>query len=181
MHNRQYQMAIFVTPESEDDPEWPNKRKWFDASKWLQSGQYIKLNDFYLLNLKYFPIDDLHQFGITRRLQKAIKDSLVFVPDLASINNMGDEDFFHLMKNNLSYEYLRSEFNKKTLEPTFDYFLIFFIYKGEKYEVQLIRQPYKNDFIFKTYASYVHKAGYWHSTDPAEYSYRDYLAGKPIN
>ncbi len=85
------------------------------------------------------------------------------------------------MKNNISYEYLRTEFNEETLEPIEDYFLIYFTYKGEKYEVQLMRKPYEGDFIFLMRASRVHKAGYWHSIDPAEYSYRDYLAGKPIN
>ena len=42
MYQQQYKMAVHVTPESENDPEWPSKKKWFDASEWLSTPQYIK-------------------------------------------------------------------------------------------------------------------------------------------
>jgi hypothetical protein len=50
-YTQQYQMAVFVTPDSQDDPEWPSKRKWFDASEWLKTPQCIKINDFNVLNI----------------------------------------------------------------------------------------------------------------------------------
>lgn len=83
------------------------------------------------------------------------------------------------MKGKLSYEYLRTEFNAKTLIPDDDYFLFFFTYNEKKYEVVLLREPYEDGFSFP-YAGFVHKAGYWHSKSLEGYSYRDYLAGKPV-
>jgi len=180
MYNQQYKMAIFVTPESEDDPEWPNKRKWFDASKWLKNSKYIKINEFYLLNIQYIPIRDLHDFSITLALQESIKDSVNLEPKIIPLSKLDNQIFYKEMEKNLSYEYLRTEFNSNTLEPTGDFFLIFFTYKNEKYEVELLRTPYKGGFIFLTQGSFVHKAGHWHSVSPKDYSYRDYLAGKPI-
>ncbi len=180
MCERTYQMAIFVTPKSEDDPEWPNKRKWFDASKWLKTPQYIKINEFYLINKKFIPLGKSDRFGITRRLQEAIRDSSNAIPELSEINNMEENGFLLLMESTYSYEYLRSEFDSDTLEPTEDYFLLFFNYKGVDYELELLRTIYKGMFVFMPFGSSIHKAGYWHPISPKGYSYRDYLAGKPI-
>ncbi|WP_333781320.1 hypothetical protein [Yersinia mollaretii] len=179
MYIKQYQMAVFVTPDSESDVEWPNKHKWFDASEWLEKEQYIKIDNFYLLNTKYVPIENLNIFGITRRLQAAIKNSVSFSPEFTELNNMDDIDFYHLMENNLSYEYLRTEFNDETLKPTEDYFLIYFTFKGVKYEVELLRTIYNGKFVFMTYGSVVHKQGFWHLSLNG-YSNRDYLVGKGI-
>jgi len=180
IYNQQYQMAIRVTPDSENDPEWPSKRKWFDAKRWLKSPQYIKINEFYLLNTMYNPIDKPSYFGVTRRLKEGVKKSVNRMPELTIINNMDNNTFHAMIEKNYSFEYLRSRFNKDTLEPTDDYFLLFFKYKGKNYELQLLRSNYEGEFIFTPFGSRIHKAGYWHSISPKDYSYRDYLAGKPI-
>ncbi|HHZ7545702.1 TPA: hypothetical protein ACWL2W_005648, partial [Klebsiella pneumoniae] len=111
MHRDYYQMAVLVSADNESSPEWPNKRKWFDARKWLETSQYIKIDDFYVLNERYIPIDVLDDFGITRRLQDSIKESINIEPALSSLNDIDAIVFFDLMKDNLSYEYLRTEFN----------------------------------------------------------------------
>lgn len=179
MYQKQYQMAVLVIPDSENDREWPSKKKWFDASTWLKTSQYIKIDDFYLLNIRYIPIKKINDFHITLTLQEAIKRSINIEPALFGLDKMDNQKFFHCMKDNLSYEYLRTEFDVATLTPINDYFLFFFNYKGKYYEVELLREPYKDGFAFP-YAGYVHKAGYWHSTSLEGYSYRDYLEGKPI-
>lgn len=179
MYQKQYQMAVLVTPDSENDPEWPSKKKWFDASIWLRNSQYIKIDDFYLLNTKYLPIEKINDFRITRAIQRSIGDSVNLEPNLLQLNQMDDDAFYIFMKDNLSFEYLRSEFNIKTLTPVNDYFLFLFSYKGKRYEVVLLRETYKNEVSFP-YSGFVHKAGYWHSSSPAEYSYRDYIEGKAI-
>ncbi|EPW7974081.1 hypothetical protein ACWPSR_000068 [Cronobacter turicensis] len=181
MYQQQYKMAVIVSTGNENDPQWPSKRIWFDASDWLRDPQYLKINDFYLLKLKYHPIDNLNDFGITLSLQEAIKNSVGTQPQLKSLNNMNNQDFFHCVKNKLSYEYLRSEFNSENFKPTEDYFLIFFSYDGVKYEVELLRTFYKGDFLFMTHGlAMVNKAGYWHAVSPAQYSYRDYIKENSI-
>lgn len=180
MHQQKYKMVVFVTPDSENDSEWPNKRKWFDASEWLKTKQYIKIDDFYLINSNYIPIDDLNVFGITHRIQSAINSSGGLDHKLYLLKDMSAIDFLNLMRGQLSYEYLRTEFNDKTLKPTDDYFLISFSYKGKIYEVELLREIYKSGFIFMTYGSVVNKSGYWHSVSPAGYSYKDYREGRPL-
>ncbi|WP_281083852.1 hypothetical protein [Klebsiella quasivariicola] len=179
MYQKQYQMAVLVTPDSENDPEWPSKKKWFDASEWLRNPQYIKIDDFYILNIKYVPIEKINDFRITRAIHRSIVDSVNLEPNLSLLSQMNDDTFYIFMKDNLSYEYLRTEFNSETLTPVNDYFLFFFTYKGANYEVVLLREPYKNGGSFP-YAGFVHKAGYWHSTSLEGYSFRDYLAGKPV-
>ncbi|MEG6303627.1 hypothetical protein UXP06_03350 [Enterobacter ludwigii] len=180
MHEQQYQMSVLVTPDNENDPEWPSKRKWFDASKWLRIPQYVKIDQIYLLNIKYLPIEDINDFDITLTLQDAIRDEINRLPELSALSKMDDDDFFNLMKNNISYEYLRTKFDVNTLEPTDDYFLFYFTYKGKEYEVELLRKIINNNFLFMPYGYHADRKGYWHSTSPAQYSYRDYIKGKAI-
>ena len=179
MNQQQYQMYVRVTPDSENDPEWPSKKKWFDASKWIKDSHYVKINDAYLLNVKYIHIEKLNDFRITLTLQEAIRRSINLEPKLLDLYKMDNQIFFQTMKDNISCEYLRTQFDAKTLTPVNDYFLFFFTYKGIDYEVEVLREPYEDGFSFP-YPGFDHKAGYWHSTSPAQYSYRDYIAGKVI-
>lgn len=179
MNQQQYQMYVRVTPDSENDPEWPSKKKWFDASKWIKDSHYVKINDAYLLNVKYIHIEKLNDFRITLTLQEAIRRSINLEPKLLDLYKMDNQIFFQTMKDNISCEYLRTQFDAKTLTPVNDYFLFFFTYKGIDYEVEVLREPYEDGFSFP-YSGFDHKAGYWHSTSPAQYSYRDYIAGKVI-
>ncbi|CBJ45063.1 conserved hypothetical protein [Erwinia amylovora ATCC 49946] len=179
MYQQKYQMYVRVTPDRESDPEWPGKKKWFDSSRWLKDPRYIKISDSYVLNAEYKPIDNLNDFRITLTLQEAIKKSIDLELGLLNLDGMDNQSFFRHMKDNLSCEYLRTQFNSQTLTPVNDYFLFFFTYDGRVYEVEMLREPYGDGFSFP-YASLVHKAGYWHSTSPAGYSYRDYLEGKPV-
>jgi hypothetical protein len=92
---------------------------------------------------------------------------------------MEAQEFHQYMKGKLSYEYLRTEFNKETLQPTEDYFLIYFSYKDVKYEVELLRTIYNGKFLFLTHGATVEKAGAWYSSLNGS-SYKDYLAEKTI-
>ncbi|WP_127960444.1 hypothetical protein, partial [Serratia microhaemolytica] len=159
---RPYQMAISVVPESMDDPEWPSKKQLFDASQWLKSGQYIKINDFYLLNLGYIKIDDINSFGIEGELQDAIDETVWAEPTLARLDRMDFLEFHKEMKGRLTYEYLYSKFEKETLTPTEDYFLIFFSEQGRDYEVRVRRTPFQDDFTFYKMGD-IEKAGTWHA------------------
>lgn len=178
MYKKQYQMAVFVTPESENDLEWPNKKKWFDVGVWLRNSQCIKIDDFHLLNIKYIPIEKI-DYPITRAIQRSIKYSINSLPRLSQLAQMNDVNFYNLMKDNLSYEYLRTEFNSKELTPVNDYFIFFFYYKGRSYEVVLLREPFRDGVSFP-YAGLIYTKGHWHSASSAGYSYKDYLAGEPI-
>lgn len=180
MNKSQYQMAVLVTPDSEDDPEWPNKRKWFDASKWLNSPQYVKIDDFYLLNLKYHPIDNRNSMGAIIALHHAIRDFSKNNHNFSELNEMNNDVFYSYMKDKISYEYLRSRFDTDTLEPTNDYFLLYFYYNGEEYEVELLRKMTKYGLMFMPFEYHMNKKGYWHAVDPAAYSYQDYIDGKSI-
>ena len=179
MYHEKYQMAVFITPENENDVEWPNKRKWFDAHQWLSTQDYIKINDFFLLNLKYTPIKKLDDYRITLAIHRAIKKSINLEPHLSPLNSMTNSDFFDFLKDNLSYEYLMTGFDASSLLPIKDYFLFSFSFNGVNYEVELLREPYENSFSFP-YIGYVHKAGYWYSPNSGNYSYKDYLEGKKI-
>lgn len=179
MYQQKYQMYVRITPDSENDPEWPSKKKWLDASRWLKNQHYIKINDTYLLNTEHTPINNLSDFRISRAIHRSISKSINLEPELSALNEMNDDVFFDFIKNVLSYEYLRTQFNSETLMPTNDFFLFFFSFKEINYEVVLLREPYKNEFSYP-YSGYVHKAGYWHSTSLEGYSYRDYVAGKPV-
>lgn len=127
MHKSQQQMAILVISDSENDLDYPNKRKWFDASRWLSTSQYIKIDDFYLLNLKYHPVDNVNDAGIIVILHFAIRDAIKKFPELLKLSQMDNKEFFHFMQNKLSNEYLRTKFNEDTLEPTDDYFYSFLL------------------------------------------------------
>ncbi|WP_230979101.1 hypothetical protein [Intestinirhabdus alba] len=177
MWQQQYQMYVLVTPDSEDDPEWPSKKKWFDASEWLKTSQYIKIDDAHLINKEYAPVDNLNDFSIMLKVQEVIKDSVRQEPNLINLARIDEQDFFHLMKDGFTYEYLRTRFDQRTLKPIVDYFLILFSYNGVDYEVELLRTPYKEGYSFSC-AGVVHKAGYWHGVSPAGYSWREYLAGQ---
>ncbi|ESO48900.1 hypothetical protein SEEA5553_13480 [Salmonella enterica subsp. enterica serovar Agona str. 246555-3] len=126
MHKSQQQMAILVISDSENDLDYPNKRKWFDASRWLSTSQYIKIDDFYLLNLKHHPVNNINDAGIIVILHFAIRDAIKKFPELSKLSQMDNKEFFHFMQHKLSNEYLRTKFNEDTLEPTDDYFLFFF-------------------------------------------------------
>ncbi len=179
MHQSKYQMYVRVTPDSEEDSEWPSKKKWFNAAKWIEGSHFIKLNDTYVLNYKYKPIDELNDFRIARAIHRAIRKSIALEPELHHLANMDDDSFFDYLQDGVSFEYLRTQFDPDTLIPDNDYFLFSFICKGIGYEVEVLRVPYKDDFSFP-YVGYVHKAGYWHSVSPAAYSYKDYRENKPL-
>ncbi|EIZ8586945.1 hypothetical protein MQY53_004567 [Salmonella enterica subsp. enterica] len=178
MYQSQYQMSILITPDREDDPEWPSKQIWFDASKWLNMPQYIKIDDFYILNAKYHPVDFKTNFNVMETLKFAIQEAGSSFPDLIKLSQMNNDDFSTFMENKLSYEYLRSKFNINTLEPTDDYFLFYFSYNEKAYEVKLLRKATKYGLIFVPYGYKVNKKGYWHTVEPAAYSYQDYINGK---
>lgn len=44
------------------------------------------------------------------------------------------------MKDKLSSEYLETQFDKETLTPTIDFFLIYFIFNNKRYEVPIRRE-----------------------------------------
>ncbi|EAN7744048.1 hypothetical protein EOF34_21005, partial [Salmonella enterica] len=165
------QMAILVISDSENDLDYPNKRKWFDASRWLSTSQYIKIDDFYLLNLKYHPVDNVNDAGIIVILHFAIRDAIKKFPELLKLSQMDNKDFFHFMQNKLSNEYLRTKFNEDTLEPTDDYFLFFFTYNEISYEVELLRKVTDHGIIFVPYGYQINKKGDWHRRHPSTYSY----------
>lgn len=171
MHKSQQQMAILVISDSENDLDYPNKRKWFDASRWLSTSQYIKIDDFYLLNLKYHPVDNVNDAGIIVILHFSIRDAIKKFPELLKLSQMDNKDFFHFMQNKLSNEYLRAKFNEDTLEPTDDYFLFFFTYNEISYEVELLRKVTDHGIIFVPYGYQINKKGDWHRRHPSTYSY----------
>ena len=129
--------------------------------------------------MKCIPIKKLDDYRITLAIHRAIKKSIILEPHLLPLSSTTNSDFFDFLEGNLSYEYLMSGFDEKSLLPVRDYFLFFFNFEGVNYEVELLREPYENDFSYP-YVGYVHKSGYWHSVSPKEYSYRDYLNGKHL-
>ncbi|EDR2105733.1 hypothetical protein DB421_005179, partial [Salmonella enterica subsp. enterica] len=106
MHKSQQQMAILVISNSENDLDYPNKRKWFDASRWLSTSQYIKIDDFYLLNLKHHPVNNINDAGIIVILHFAIRDAIKKFSELSKLSQMDNKEFFHFMQHKLSNEYL---------------------------------------------------------------------------
>lgn len=94
MYQQQYQMYVRVTPDSENDPEWPSKKKWFDASRWFKDSNYVKINDTYLLNVEYIPIENLNDFRITLTLQEAIRRSINLEPKLLGLHKLDNQIFF---------------------------------------------------------------------------------------
>ncbi|WP_237142207.1 hypothetical protein [Salmonella enterica] len=175
MYKSQQQMAILVISDNENDPEWPNKRKWFDASRWLSTSQYVKVDDFYLLNLKYRPIKNTNDAEVIVILHFAIRDAIKKFPELSKLSQMDNRTFFNFMQGKVSYEYLRTKFNEDTLEPTDDYFLLFFTYNETSYEVELLRKVTEHGIMFVPYGYQVNKKGYWYSVHPSTYSYKGYV------
>lgn len=175
IHKSQQQMAVLVIPDSENDPEWPNKRKWFDASRWLSTSQYIKVDDFYLLNLKYHPINNVNDAGVIVILHFAIRDAIKKFPELSKLSQMDNKTFFYFMQGKLSYEYLRTKFNEGTLEPTDDYFLLFFTYDEISYEVELLRKVTDHGIMFVPYGYQVNKKGYWNRVHSSASYYNGYM------
>ncbi len=94
MHKSQQQMAILVISDSENDLDYPNKRKWFDTSRWLSTSQYIKIDDFYLLNLKHHPVNNINDAGIIVILHFAIRDAIKKFPELSKLSQMDNKEFF---------------------------------------------------------------------------------------
>ncbi|MGG8275976.1 hypothetical protein PGR10_05365 [Klebsiella sp. 141198] len=92
-------MAVLVTPESENDPEWPSKKKWFNASKWLSTPQYIKIRDYYVINTQYAPID-VDSSRIISELQEAIKSSKRRFLELTVLSELEWQKFHDVMKYN---------------------------------------------------------------------------------
>lgn len=182
MYRQEYQMVVTVPTADANDPNWPNKKIRFDASEWLCQSQYIKINDFYVLNTQYVPIADLNDFGVILGLQEAIEGASYRLPELSELTTMDAQIFKKLVEDKLTYEYLMTEFDSETLKPVNDHFLIFFTYRNVKYEVPVVRIISKTsgEYSYRFFENTVRKAGYWHNTDPAVYSYKDYVNGKKI-
>jgi hypothetical protein len=178
-HKMNYQMAILETVTDWDAPDFPSKKVYFDASKWLKQKQYIKIDDYRLLNLNYEKIDLLSEFGWA-------SISLAFEEEIAKTSGNIGEELKELKKLNwqqlektlspiLKWQYLYTEFDKKTLLPTLDYFLFEFDYKGKIYELLLIRTIYEDEFIFLNFFGLDYKG--WTERDlPDNFlTYRKYL------
>ncbi|MDE9488136.1 hypothetical protein [Xenorhabdus bovienii] len=176
IHMQKYQMAVLVPSYDENSSEFPNKKVWFDASEWLSTNQYIKVNDFYLINKRGVTIDNLNSTYITMQLQYKIDDSESFF-ELKALKNMDPVIFFNLMKNKISYEYLYTQFDDKSLKPVQDIFLIKFSYKEKNYEVFTIRELHNNEHIYSC-IEFIYKEGEWHKSNRNLLTYRDYLADK---
>lgn len=52
------------------------------------------------------------------------------------------------MKDKLSSEYLETQFEKETLTPTIDFFLIYSIYNNKRYEVPIRREYSGNKYHY---------------------------------
>ncbi|MHB7114598.1 hypothetical protein ACYCGY_07370, partial [Klebsiella pneumoniae] len=94
---------------------------------------------------------------------------------LSVLSDLDNQEFRELMKDKLSSEYLETQFEKETLTPTIDFFLIYSIYNNKRYEVPIRREYSGNKYHYWVLEGSVKKAGYWHERFPASYSYRKYL------
>ncbi|MCC8367581.1 hypothetical protein J8V57_15115 [Xenorhabdus sp. PB61.4] len=177
MHMQKYQMAVNVSVYDENSIDFPSKKVVFDASKWLKEHQYIKVNDFFLINKKFPPIEDLNTTYITTELQFEIDKLESGFPELRALKNMDALEFSDLMENKINYEYLYSQFDQKSLKPEQDIFLISFLYGENKYEVEMIRKTCEGIYLY-TSLSGVYKEGGWHESNRNFLTYRDYLSGK---
>lgn len=176
MTNQQYQMAILIPELDANATEWPSKRQWFDASKWLKNNRYIKVNDFYLIDTEYTPIDNLNSFNITLAIQTAINDKGNWLSELNSLVDLDPQLFFKLVKDQLDYEYVYTEFNEKTLTPTLDWFLIRFPYQEKKYEALMRREFVNGDFFFMCFGrTYIYPEGEWHRDFNDLLTYKEYM------
>jgi hypothetical protein len=174
---QKYQMAVNVSVYDEKSIDFPSKKVVFDASEWLKNPQYIKVNDFLLINKKINPIEDLNTIYITTELQFEIDKLESDFPELQKLKNMDALEFSDLIENKMSYEYIYSQFDKKSLKPEQDVFLISFLYNGNKYEVEMIRKICNGKFLY-TSLSGIYKEGEWYKSNMNFLTYRDYLAGK---
>ncbi|MDE9539598.1 hypothetical protein [Xenorhabdus bovienii] len=176
MHTQKYQMAVNVSVYDESSLDFPSKKVWFDASEWLKSSQYIRVNDFYLIDKKFTPIEDLNTVFVTMALQSEIDDIGAGFPELHVLKDMEPIKFRHFMEGNLSYEYVYTKFDEESLKPIRDLFLIKFIYKEKKYELLAIRKK-SNGKYFYTPVSGIYKENGWHKENNDLLTYRNYLAG----
>ncbi|CDM88586.1 hypothetical protein [Xenorhabdus bovienii] len=182
MHMQKYKMAILMPSYDENSSEYPSKKVWFDASEWLATSQYIKVSDFFLINKKIIPIENvnsvdvLKSLKITRTLQEKINDSRDF-PELHILKNMNSIDFLKLMQDKFNYEYVYTEFDEESLKPVRDFFLLKFPFKGKKYELLVIRSIYENEYTYDSYW-FILRENEWHNNHRDIMTYRDYLEGK---
>ncbi|WP_038237567.1 hypothetical protein [Xenorhabdus szentirmaii] len=179
MYMKKYQMYVRVASYDENSAEFPSKRIWFDASEWLNSPQYIKVHGTYLINKKFIPLENLDTWGalgITMKLQDKIDNSNTF-PELNALKNMETIKFLNLMKDKMSYEYIYTKFDEKSLKPVLDFFLVKFLYKEKRYELLMMRRLYENDYVYDHYG-FVYKENEWHKENDDIMTYRDYLEGK---
>ncbi|WP_099138892.1 hypothetical protein [Xenorhabdus szentirmaii] len=177
MYMQKYQMAVNVSVYDENSIDFPSKKIWFDASKWLTTSQYIKVNDFYLINKKFTSIENLNTVYVTMALQSGIDRIGANIPELHTLKNMDPIKFFDLMENKMSYEYIYTKFDEKSLKPTRDFFLIKFIYKEDKYELLTNRRASEGNYFFDVYDQ-VYRYNKWHKSNKDLLTYRDYLEGK---
>ncbi|MBC8954047.1 hypothetical protein [Xenorhabdus sp. PB62.4] len=179
MHMQKYQMAVLVPSYDENSSEYPNKKVWFDASEWLKTPQYIKVSDFFIINKKFTPIDNLDtlkMLSITTVLQDEIDNSREF-SDLSELKNIGMMDFLDLMKDKINYEYIYSEFNEESLKPLQDFFLVKFIHKEKKYELFIRRSFSDGEYVYDHFNP-IYRENEWHKRNKNIMTYRDYLEGK---
>lgn len=176
MYIQKYQMYVRVTSYDENSSEFPSKKVWFDASEWLKSSQYIKVHDTYLINNKFIPIKNLNTLNITMTLQDEIDSSRKF-SELNVLKDMESIKFLHLMQDKMNYEYIYTKFDKESLKPVLDFFLIKFPYKEKKYELLVMRRIYENEYVYDHYDS-IYREGEWHKYNKDIMTYRDYLVGK---
>ncbi|MDC9596868.1 hypothetical protein [Xenorhabdus anantnagensis] len=177
MNTQKYQMAVNVSVYDENSIDFPSKKVWLDASMWLTTSQYIKINDFFLINKKFPPIEDLNTVYVTTELQFAIDRLGNSFPELQTLKNMDPLKFSDLMNNKMSYEYIYSQFDQESLKPEQDMFLISFLYNGNKYEVRMIREICNGSYLYSSLGG-IYKEGGWHKSNMDFLTYRDYLSGK---
>lgn len=179
MYMGKYQMAIRTIPSDPEGPDWPARKKYFfDASKWLKDPRYVKSNDFYLISLNYPEIDNLYVYDITIELQNIIRESYSSFPELSPLGYMDAKVFLQKVSGGLSSEYIFSQFDEKTLEPTDDWFLIGFSYNGMKYETVIVREIYNNKYIYVSRGAFVYKPGEWYKRNGDLLTWRSYMKRK---
>ena len=185
-HN-QNQMAVNVSDTTVEDLSRPWKKTYFDASEWLeQKDRYIKIDDFHLIDLNFRPMEiNEDSYILFSALHRAIKGSIALLPGLEPLANMSDEpgsfDFDRaIYATNLKTEYLYTEFDQETFQPTLDHFLIRFTYNDETYEAYTERSPYyskqRNDTIDMYSTLVVRKGkGSIRKYNPKMFAYEEYV------
>lgn len=167
MKQQKYQMYVFHFVEY-GEPEWPNKKVWFNAKQWLSDEEnYLKINDHDFIYKKsmQIPNTDLFIYSLycTVLYEKGITEQ-----------NLPYEQFVREVKPTIhGGQYLYSEFDQDTLQPTVHSFLVKFRLNGKFYETNLVWKMDKRSAA--TYG--VYKPGeYFKEYDG--YTYQDYLKGK---